>query len=360
MRLIFLGDIAIAQPYGFSPQVVLNWPSVDLTLANLEGPIVSNEDLSSLRPNQSFALHNSLDVLSLFRKLNISAVYLANNHIFDLPLSIANTKESLRKEGITGFGAGVNFEEASSPFVYTKDNTTVKIFSFGWEVIGCKLASSNQQGVNPFTVEHTLKTIRNLRNSDRSSSVVFVIHWNYELELYPQPAHRQLAHDLIREGVDAIIGLHPHVAQGAELVDGKPVIYSLGNWFFPSRQLGQFHLKFPPVSGRELAVEVQSTGRRIEDVQFHWHQYDQERNLIEFEKTESWDGQILKSLTPFSGMGHSEYVEWFGRNRTRRRGLPVYKNYEDTWQNSLKDNLVKARQSIIKLLVSTRLKRKLS
>jgi hypothetical protein len=37
-----------------------------------------------------------------------------------------------------------------------------------------------------------------------------LIHGNYEFELYPQPAHRQLALELIDAGVHSVIFHHPH------------------------------------------------------------------------------------------------------------------------------------------------------
>ena len=35
-------------------------------------------------------------------------------------------------------------------------------------------------------------------------------------------------------GADVIIGAHPHVLQGIEFIDEKPVFYSLGNYIFNS------------------------------------------------------------------------------------------------------------------------------
>ena len=37
---------------------------------------------------------------------------------------------------------------------------------------------------------------------------------------------------LIEAGVDIIIGHHPHVVQGMEVYQGKPIFYSLGNFVF--------------------------------------------------------------------------------------------------------------------------------
>lgn len=36
----------------------------------------------------------------------------------------------------------------------------------------------------------------------------------------------------IDAGADAVIGSHPHVVQGTETYNGKPIVYSLGNFCF--------------------------------------------------------------------------------------------------------------------------------
>ena len=310
MRLVFLGDISVEKNFKLKKNFHA-FKAADVVLANLEGPILSEEERETFRNKLSLALHNSENVLRILKFYNIEAACLANNHIFDFPAPLESTKGLLRRAGIENFGAGSNLTEAGLPIIFSKNNTTVKIFAFGWDVIGCRFATARSEGVNPLTPEHALDTIRKLRVVDNSSFVIFIMHWNYELELYPQPAHRQLAHDLIREGVDAVIGLHPHVAQGAELVDGKPIIYSLGNWFFPVRQLGHIRLAFPPIASRELALELDVEGRQVNDVRFHWHQFDADKSKIKFEKTEKWGGSILKKLTPFDGMSHDNYIKWF-------------------------------------------------
>lgn len=56
------------------------------------------------------------------------------------------------------------------------------------------------------------------------------------MELQPKPEkwQQQLARDLINQGVDAIIGHHPHVVQTIEYIDNKPVFYSIGNFIADS------------------------------------------------------------------------------------------------------------------------------
>ena len=356
MRLIFVGDISVERPLDVPNNGLPAFQEVDIVLANLEGLVVPEQDWGLSIRRELLALYNSPDVLGVLSAFNVRAVCLANNHMYDLPLPAAHTKDMLARVGMAGFGAGANLAEASAPFVCAKGDTTVKVFAFGWDVIGCRLATPTRRGVNPLTPEHTLNTIRDLRSADDSSFVIFVMHWNYQLEIHPQPAHRQLAHDLIREGVDAVIGMHSHVAEGAELVDGKPIVYGLGNWFFPVRELGRLRLSFPPIASRELALELDIEGKQVRDVYFHWHQFNANQNLVQFEHTESWDGLILRRLTPYAGMSHREYVCWFRANRTRRRGLPVYEDYHHGIRNRIKDEYVKLRHTGIEILVRLSLK----
>lgn len=360
MNLVFVGDIALDRvPESLGIPSPL-FREASLVLANLEGGILRDEDRDQMPASGTLGLYNTIDVLQVLKAFHVGVVFLANNHIFDLPFPVKETRTTLSEAGIASFGAGNSLAEAQRAFSVTADGTMVKLFSFGWEVIGCPPARDNRPGVNPLTPEHVLQTIRQLRATDQASFVVFIMHWNYELERYPQPAHRQLAHDLISEGVDAIVGLHSHVVQGAELVGGKPVVYSLGNWFFPVRQLGHLHLAFPPVSRRQLALELVIGDERECDVRFHWHSFDPEQSRIDHEQTEDWDGTILHDLSPFAGMGHDEYVSWFRSHRTRKRMLPIYTDYRHTARNRIKDSYVSLRQRAIRSLVSIGLKERLT
>ena len=50
----------------------------------------------------------------------------------------------------------------------------------------------------------------------------------------PQEYQRTLGKQLIDAGADLVIGSHPHVLQGIEYYQGKPIVYSLGNFIFGS------------------------------------------------------------------------------------------------------------------------------
>ena len=58
------------------------------------------------------------------------------------------------------------------------------------------------------------------------------IHWGIEREVYPEDYQTTIAKNCFAAGADLVIGAHPHVLQGIEFIDGKPVFYSLGNFIF--------------------------------------------------------------------------------------------------------------------------------
>jgi hypothetical protein len=356
MRLLFLGDISVNEAHDTHAMHAVAMPEADLVLANLEGPIVADRDHSDRKVKSKPALYNSPHVLDVLHAYHIQAVYLANNHLYDLPLPASHTQEILERAGIDSFGAGSTIADAGVPFTFHQGETKILMFSFGWNVIGCRPASPQHEGVNPLTPEHALQTIQQVRRTDTESFVIYVFHWNYELELYPQPADRQLAHALLHAGVDAIIGLHPHVAHGAERVGDKVVIYSLGNWFFPPRQVGSMQLAFPSIAWRQLAVELDISGRTLRAVTYHWYDFEPNTATIMYHSAEQDGGSIIEKLTPFANMSHDQYTRWFVKNRTKRKALPVYRDFRHTRRNQLKDLFVKSRQILIQYLVFLRLK----
>lgn len=58
---------------------------------------------------------------------------------------------------------------------------------------------------------------------------VMCIHWGVEYELGAVQRQRDLAHWFAEAGFDLVIGGHPHVVENAEVINGVPVYYSLGN-----------------------------------------------------------------------------------------------------------------------------------
>ncbi|NLE26078.1 MAG: CapA family protein, partial [Clostridiaceae bacterium] len=69
----------------------------------------------------------------------------------------------------------------------------------------------------------------------RERGVNFIIanyHWGDMYSYKPNIQQRNMARFAVDNGVDLVIGHHPHVLQGMENYKGKNIVYSLGNFCY--------------------------------------------------------------------------------------------------------------------------------
>ena len=62
--------------------------------------------------------------------------------------------------------------------------------------------------------------------------IIYQCHWGTEYSANHNATQEAMARACARAGADLVIGHHPHVVQGIDIIDGMPVIYSLGNLIF--------------------------------------------------------------------------------------------------------------------------------
>ena len=68
-----------------------------------------------------------------------------------------------------------------------------------------------------------------------SDFVIVFLHWGTENSDTIDWAQEKQAPEVVSAGADLIIGAHPHCLQQISIVDGVPVAYSLGNFWFNSK-----------------------------------------------------------------------------------------------------------------------------
>jgi poly-gamma-glutamate synthesis protein (capsule biosynthesis protein) len=66
----------------------------------------------------------------------------------------------------------------------------------------------------------------------RVDVVVAMPHWGTQYTNRPEPIQSRVARRLVRAGADVVVGGHPHWLQGVEIVRGRLVAHSLGNFVF--------------------------------------------------------------------------------------------------------------------------------
>ena len=338
--MIFIGDVAT--PFSKSPSIPSQPWGDPILIANLEGDIADHSPASFHDP----VVFNSPAVTDYLQDLGVRAVSLANNHILDIHTSPLSTIQKLSEKGITAFGAGDNIGQARQPAILGTKEGQVVLLGFGWDVIECRAATSTRPGVNPLRAQEVLLQVKRVRSRFPDASLVLFMHWNYELELYPQPMHRQLAFRAIDAGADAVIGTHSHRVQGIEVYRGAPIAHGLGNWMFPQGEFFGGELTYPDCASVQLAFEWNP---KDGNMLCHWFRYESQPHRITHIETQPvGESERVRRLTPFAGMNHDDYIAFFRRNRVKRKLLPVYSSCDEPIRNRLRDVWVGARGRLLR------------
>ena len=302
--------------------------------------------LHSLNKNKlasGIAISSSDASLEFLKKINVSGVTLANNHIQDFEYDVDKLIAKFQNNNIAFTGLGENLKDSTTPIITGE----FLILNFGWEVVGCKPSRLNSKGCNPLSYNNVISTFKEYFDKYKNLNVVIVFHWNYEFELYPQPSHRTLAKELIDLGAYAILGHHSHIIQGAELYNGRPIIYGLGNFYLPKFNYSGYYLDFPDRAYTGLAVDITN----FDSYLVHSH----ENKLRVSEPIPLFENEEVMKVSQFAEMNDAEYLTFFKKNRVKRNLLPIYKSWG--FQTFLNDKFVQLRQVFIDALVRLNLKK---
>ena len=167
---------------------------------------------------------------------------LANNHLGDFgPTALVRTVQRLRDRGLGTFGAGADPRQAWAPAVVERQG--VRFGFLGFNAIGetpavgpgrpGAVSVSMPPRTGPLDRRQLDRFLAAVRRLDRRVDVVVVMpHWGTQYTNQQLPVQSRVAAGLVRAGADLVVGGHPHWVQGVEVVDGRLVVHSLGNFVF--------------------------------------------------------------------------------------------------------------------------------
>ena len=190
-------------------------------------------------PNKTWTFQVNPERLSLYRDMGVDIVSLANNHVYDYgPEGFEDTLKYLDEAGIPRIGAGMNLGEAAEGYYFVVNGIKVGIVaaSRAEKVRFTPVATATDPGV--MGTYDSAEFIKAIREADAQCDVlVAYVHWGTENTTKLDAEQKTLAREYIDAGVDAVIGGHTHCLQGMEFYNGKPIIYSVGNFWFNSKSL---------------------------------------------------------------------------------------------------------------------------
>ncbi len=244
--LCFAGDVSLAD--GSAPLSALNSFGLDgcfdkVMLEHMRQADVMclNSEFSFTRggtqQNKTYTFRADPALISVYEEMGVDVAILANNHVYDYgEEGLTDTLNTFREAGIPYVGAGENIDEASSVWYAELDGCTVAY------IAGCRVewaaqtrgATEELSGVFRTAESTELICEKIAEAKENADFVVVYIHWGQEntttLESYQLTSGREF----IDAGADVVVGDHPHVLQGIEWYQGKPIFYSLGNYWFSS------------------------------------------------------------------------------------------------------------------------------
>jgi Bacterial capsule synthesis protein PGA_cap len=268
-KLVFAGDILLTgyllSQYDNSgingivaADIVEEMNHADLTMVNEEFPFSSR---GTAAEDKQFTFRIDPGRINVFQDLGIDIVTLANNHVLDYGQeALTDTFETLDNAGIQYVGAGNNYEEAKQRRDFELNGKKIGILAASRVLPVPSWAAGTSPGV--FSTYDPTGLVEEIKNADQNCDFVVVyVHWGIEKDEYPQEYQRELAKKYIDAGADIIIGAHPHVLQGIEYYNEKPIIYSLGNFVFGNQipKTVLLKLEIGEDNQMELSVDAYAT-----------------------------------------------------------------------------------------------------
>lgn len=244
-RICIVGDTSMDSEFAdISLQYGIDYPwrqvsellnSADLTVANLETCV---SDSGESEKSEGYGFRTPPEMLEGFVGAGVDIVNLANNHVRDFGYeALLNTFDSLDEYEIEYFGAGHDYDEAAGLLI--KNINGIKIGFTGcnrvWLTDDCE-AGIDHAGINQvhsLSKPSTQAYLEKIKEYDEMVDVLICfVHYGIEESFEVTSYQKDIARALIDNGVDLFIGGHSHTLQPIEYYNGKPIIYSIGNFIF--------------------------------------------------------------------------------------------------------------------------------
>ena len=175
-------------------------------------------------------------------------VSLATNHTMDSgERAVLNSRNYWNsKDNVLAVGSYSSMEERNEVQIRETNNITYTMLNYTYGTNGIRVPSGKEYLVNVWPTD-----IDNINNPERDTKyqtykdtvkedidrvrdkvdvLIVAMHWGVEYTHEPTKYEKDMAEFLADNGVDVIIGTHPHVVQPVTYIGDTLVIYSLGNF----------------------------------------------------------------------------------------------------------------------------------
>ena len=220
--------------------------------------------------------------MGLLKEMGTDLVSLANNHVYDYGRdAMMDTMDLLDQAEIPYVGGGRNSEEARRPVYFVVNGMKIGfVAATNAEIVFyTPKAETDSPGVleayDPAEYKQVISDA-----AGQCDYLIAYIHWGPEdTNTYEENQHNMGA-EFLQAGADIVVGGHPHVLQGIEYIDGRPVVYSMGDFWFndETKYTGLLKLDLTPEGLKQMSfvpcLQTGFTTQYISDQQEQTAFYD--------------------------------------------------------------------------------------
>lgn len=205
----------------------------DITIANLETSFAD-------APYSNYPTFNSpASLATALKNIGVDIITTAGNHCLDKGFKgLSETIDVLDENGIEHLGTYKTEEDQQKLFVKDINGAKVAFINYTYGTNGIPVPTDKEFCVNLIDKDTIKKEIEKAKN-ENVDVIIACMHWGEEYHTTQTKGQEDLADFLFENGVDIIIGNHPHVIEPfetreVEMPDGTTkqcfVAYALGNF----------------------------------------------------------------------------------------------------------------------------------
>jgi poly-gamma-glutamate capsule biosynthesis protein CapA/YwtB (metallophosphatase superfamily) len=191
------------------------------------------------------AFNSPYEVADAMIDAGFNLVSLATNHTLDRgKQAVLNSRNYWNsKENVLAVGSYSSQEERNKIDIRESNGITYTMLNYTYGTNGISVPKGENYLVNIWPMngnnpeedieyqnykQQVLEDIKRVR--DKVDVLLVAMHWGIEYQNMPNDYQKDAAKFLSDNGVDIVIGTHPHVIEPIDYINNTLVIYSLGNF----------------------------------------------------------------------------------------------------------------------------------
>ncbi len=226
--------------YDFAPMFAEIGPVVsaaDLALCHLETPLSARN--VNLTQQGVLSFNTPHELAEDLAEAGYDGCDFASNHTMDRGVpGLAETQAVLKAAGLGHTGPTAEEAESGRPGLYEVGRLTVAHLAYTYTLPNSGEPTTTVPVEAPWLADSLWPVVGSPGMTDDAEAardegadvVVVSLHWGQEYRTEPTSDQTQIARALLESGaVDLILGTHVHVPQPCEKINGRYVLYGMGN-----------------------------------------------------------------------------------------------------------------------------------